>query len=358
MSTRTTSGSSTRRRTRSWHRCQSGSGRPRWGQGWRRLGRQSGRQKPDPHRLEAPRSHWRYRPRQPDSDGNRYRRGGVWVAHGLLGAVSLVNPQFKRVVKTFRNVANHTTGGSVDIGGGSVWVAFADSTVARTDPSTQRVAGTGFAGNTPAGIAFGAGALWVANRNEATVYRFNPTKFESGKIHSFTVGSAPSAIDVGNNAVWVAATSDGNVWRIDPLARSVRQIPVGDGPTGLAYGAGAVWVANSIGGTVSRIDPATGNVVATIKVGNWPDGIAVGCRPCLGDRPGAIEGATASGRRLRDPSRSTGSSGRWPAPEPALRRSPRPGRPAWDLESDSSSARSPAPPERRRTSGRRARRGS
>ena len=45
---------------------------------------------------------------------------------------------------------------------------------------------------------------------------------------------------------------------------------------GIFYGAGAVWVANSGDGTVSRIDPSTNSVVATIRVGNSPLGIAVG----------------------------------------------------------------------------------
>jgi YVTN family beta-propeller protein len=41
------------------------------------------------------------------------------------------------------------------------------------------------------------------------------------------------------------------------------------------YGAGAVWVADAGDGTVKRIDPRSGQVKATIHVGNSPSGIAV-----------------------------------------------------------------------------------
>ena len=53
-------------------------------------------------------------------------------------------------------------------------------------------------------------------------------------------------------------------------------VSVGRGASGIVAGAGAVWVANTLDGTVSRIDPATRRVVATIRVGGLPRGVAVG----------------------------------------------------------------------------------
>ena len=43
----------------------------------------------------------------------------------------------------------------------------------------------------------------------------------------------------------------------------------------LLFGALVVWVANTLDGTVSRIDPATRRVIATIRVGGLPRGVAV-----------------------------------------------------------------------------------
>ena len=77
-----------------------------------------------------------------------------------------------------------------------------------------------------------------------------------------------AGIAVGAGSVWVTAEQQGVVWRIepgpDPLSRT---IDVGVGVTYISYGAGAVWTANYIDGTVSRIDPDTNTVTAEIPIG-------------------------------------------------------------------------------------------
>ena len=50
---------------------------------------------------------------------------------------------------------------------------------------------------------------------------------------------------------------------------------IGETPVAVAVGAGSVWVANEFDGSVSRIDPATNAVVAIIRIGGAPQGIAV-----------------------------------------------------------------------------------
>jgi hypothetical protein len=64
--------------------------------------------------------------------------GAIWVAHGRLGALSRVDPQFNRVATKISNVATPTTDGAVAVGGGSVWAAYGDSTVARIDPGAAQ----------------------------------------------------------------------------------------------------------------------------------------------------------------------------------------------------------------------------
>jgi YVTN family beta-propeller protein len=207
--------------------------------------------------------------------------GAVWVAEGAAGALVRVNPDFDEVTKTIENLAGtiRVSGGpkgSVAVGSGSVWAAYGSTAVARVDPASNRVVATGFAGFAASAIAYGEGALWIANATDNTVSRFSPET--NRKVEDVNVGRGPSGVTVGGGAVWVADTGDNAVSRIDPQSRSVTTIPVGIRPVGIAYGEGGVWVANSGDGTVSRIDPAKAKVVKTIKVGRRPVGIAAGER--------------------------------------------------------------------------------
>jgi YVTN family beta-propeller protein len=203
----------------------------------------------------------------------------VWVAEGAAGALARVKPLYNAVVKTIPNLAGpvRVSGGprgSVAVGGGSVWAAYGSTAVARVNPVTNRGAVVGFSGFAASAIAYGEGALWIANQIANTVTQFSP--LTNAKLHDFDVGRSPSGVAVGGGAVWVADSGSDAVSRIDPRLRSVTTIAVGRAPVGIDYGEGAVWVANSGDGTVSRIDPARSRVVKTIKVGGKPFGVAAG----------------------------------------------------------------------------------
>jgi YVTN family beta-propeller protein len=203
--------------------------------------------------------------------------GAVWVVHGFLGTLTRVNPDLNRVAKTI-TATRHSlagAGGGVAVGGGAVWAAFSSGRVAKVDPGTNRVVALDGARRAPAGAAFGLGSLWVASREENTVSAFDPRRFGRGPEAVVPVGRGPSGIAVGGGYVWVSNSNDDSVTRIDPRTRAVRRYGAGDAPRALAYGAGAVWVANGGDGTVSRLDPGSGEVQATIHVGNSPAGIAV-----------------------------------------------------------------------------------
>jgi YVTN family beta-propeller protein len=79
----------------------------------------------------------------------------------------------------------------------------------------------------------------------------------------------------GEGALWVANLEDDTVTRIDPNTSSTFTIRVGDEPSAVAVGAGGVWIANAGDGTVSLIDPARNEVVRTIEIGSTPAGIVV-----------------------------------------------------------------------------------
>lgn len=202
-------------------------------------------------------------------------RDGVWVAHGLRGELSRVDPQFgarKTITVTVRPVGPH---GSLAMDGRHVWAVYGDSTLARIRRAVVRVSGRTLTGADPAAVALGGGAVWVANSGDSTIERFDRRTFEEGPIPPVVhVGRRPTALAYWKDALWIACRGDDVVVRFDPRTNSAVPIPVGDAPVSLATGGDAVWVANSGDGTVSRIDPATNRVVRKIKVGNVPAGLA------------------------------------------------------------------------------------
>ena len=194
----------------------------------------------------------------------------------MRGQVSRVDPQFDRITSTIDVATGRARTGSTAVGDGSVWAVFGDSTFARIDPADARVAASSFAGAAALGASLSRAAQfgWPIPATP-TVQRFNPRTFEQGAVRTISVGRRPTAIAFGEGAIWVANTSDDSVTRIDPATGATSTIGVGLGPTAVAVGSGAVWVANTTDRTISRIDPATNQVVGTIEIGNAPYGVAV-----------------------------------------------------------------------------------
>ena len=206
--------------------------------------------------------------------------GAVWVVNGRLGALYRIDPSLNRVIDETRlgDRAITFARAGVDVGRGSIWAAYGDSTLARADPSPLRPSGLGSTGVGPAAVVFAFGSVWVANAGNNTVQQFSPDTFEEGPVEDFNVGRLPSGLGAGDGAIWVASTDDDYVTKIDVAGSGfepARPIPVGDGPRGVAVSGDTVWVANARAGTVSRIDPEANAVDKTITVGNVPVGLAV-----------------------------------------------------------------------------------
>jgi len=203
-------------------------------------------------------------------------------------------------------------------GGHSSLAPIKANSVAVLDPASGEIVGVVAVGVRPGVVAFGSGALWVANLGDRTVSRIDPAAL--AVTTTIPVGVAPTALAATTDEVW-AAGGDGVIRRINPAfgivtrklmlertsygAFQVRALAVvgtsvwaagNDGisqivsgraigerlrstgsATAAAAGAGALWVTSSFPDTdtVSRIDPM-GAVVATIPVGHNPDGVAVG----------------------------------------------------------------------------------
>ena len=206
--------------------------------------------------------------------GLAFDRGTVWVGHGLLGSVSLVDAQFGKVarVEPVTKKGAYSAAGSVAVGAGAVWAVFGDGTLARLERETGQVAGRARTDASPAGVTVGYGSVWVVSTFKATVQRFSPISL--AEVHSVTVLTRPTAIAAGFGDIWVASAGADIVYRIEIGGGSIAApIPVGDGPSAIAIGADAVWVANTAAGSVDRIDPETNRVAETIEVGEAPAGL-------------------------------------------------------------------------------------
>jgi len=201
-------------------------------------------------------------------------RGGQEGLAGLdANSVGIMDVETGRLVQ---QVQLGSRPGAIAFGEGAVWVANPDAgTVTRLDPTTGQVVDTIPVGDDPAGLAIGEGAIWVANNNGPSLMRISPaTNQVVDTIEG--VGHGPMGVAVGSRAVWVANSLDDTVSRLDPdSGTEIARIPVGDRPTSIVVDGDTVWVTDSAGGTVSRIDAETG-AVQLIHVGNGPVAVAAG----------------------------------------------------------------------------------
>ena len=176
----------------------------------------------------------------------------------------------------------------IDLGAGLVWQVAGLGRIARFDPRTGDAEQVGaeeflltFQDGLPTeltDVAFAFGSLWLTNQAGNSVTEFDPGT--DRVVNQVAVGGAPIAIAVRGRTLWVANFGDDTVSRIEVpeslQPRTVETFPVGDGPVHVAVDETGVWVVNSLDRTVSRLDPESGEVVATIEIGNEPRRIAAG----------------------------------------------------------------------------------
>ncbi len=142
-------------------------------------------------------------------------------------------------------------------GGGTSFVP-APNTVVRLDPASGEVVGGVRVGTFPSGLAFGTDGLWVANFDDKTVQRIDPSTGTADPALGGILAN-PTGIAVGGGFIWVTNGFAGQLVKIDPAqSNSAAPIPVGSGAAGVAYGEDAVWVAIQNSGTILRLDPVTG----------------------------------------------------------------------------------------------------
>jgi ABC-type transport system substrate-binding protein/streptogramin lyase len=161
-------------------------------------------------------------------------------------------------------------------GAGSIWVTNgADGMVSRIDPRGPHVEQTLVVGSSPGGVAYGAGAVWVANALDGSISRIDPRA--NRVVQTISIGGRPIAVAADAGAVWVADAGGDAIVPLDPRSGVPhRPVRLADSPGGVAAGFGALWVTEPLAHKLVRIDPVSGQILAEIGVGAGAGPVAAG----------------------------------------------------------------------------------
>jgi len=172
--------------------------------------------------------------------------------------------------------------GDLAYGDGAVWVAnLDDHSLSRIDPETKTVVRNVQLPATPDGVSVGAGAVWVVNGRLGTLYRIDPAfdRVSDGlRLGERAVTFTEAGVAVSQGTVW-AAFGDSTLARVEtsPL-REAGLAVAGEGPADVVVAFGSVWVSSSGDSTVQRFSPLTFQEgdVGELTVGRRPTGMAAG----------------------------------------------------------------------------------
>ena len=212
--------------------------------------------------------------------GHRYASGAelVAAARAALAGRAPARGRRRRVVAGVVALAA-AAAGAVALLAGSGDTPSAEpiegDAVAAIDPEEGALTGKVALEGAPEGIAAGAGAVWVTDRDRNLVSRVDP---ETRTIRqTIPVGNAPSAIAAESHGVWVANGQDGTVSLISPRTNeNLQRIPVGSQVDGLCAEGGAIWVAAPLEYAVVRLDPGSRRRTAKVTLDSQPGKLACG----------------------------------------------------------------------------------
>jgi YVTN family beta-propeller protein len=203
-------------------------------------------------------------------------------------SVAVIDPSSNEVVDS---IPVGESPGPIALAGDALWVAnLNDGTFSKVDPSTReatQTVGFGVSGSAvglPPRLAGDEDDLWVTVDCFRQLLRADP---ENGTVgQSLTIRGALGTRAFASCAltaappgsVWIAADTPSQLVRVrqgaDQPASIVQRVPLPVGVrTGIALGAGSVWTSERIaieGAAIRRIDPATGEIVKTIPVEDGP----------------------------------------------------------------------------------------
>jgi YVTN family beta-propeller protein len=124
----------------------------------------------------------------------------------------------------------------------------------------------------PFELAVGLGAVWFTDGLESRLVKMDS---RTGKFLGEVPISNAAALAIGRDVVWVSGEE--GIVAVDPKSVKItKRIPLSTGRiSAIAASDDALWVTDDFEGTLTRIDPKTGEVVATIDLGDEPWDVVV-----------------------------------------------------------------------------------
>jgi DNA-binding SARP family transcriptional activator/streptogramin lyase len=141
-------------------------------------------------------------------------------------------------------------------GAGSLWVAsHEENEVVRVNPANGNVQAR-IRVRLPVWLSFGAGSLWTTSDIDGVV-RIDPSTNTVAAV-ARGVANPIDVVRVGGGFGWATNAPKGVVYKIDPSGQVVKTYETGDGAREPSFSAGKLWVSNSDAGTLTSIDAASG----------------------------------------------------------------------------------------------------
>jgi ABC-type transport system substrate-binding protein/tRNA A-37 threonylcarbamoyl transferase component Bud32 len=183
----------------------------------------------------------------PWTPGQRLAVGGglLWMHEDLGPHVLAVDERTGKVVHQFEVAGDGIAG--IAYGAGSLWLAQG-SEISRVDPRTGRTLRSYPA---PARwLTFADGFLWAADPGTGRVTKIDP--IENKVVKRATLHPWITDIAVGGGFVWVSVTPADTVFKLGEGDLGVQgSIPAGGDPERISFGGGRLWIANSAPSAVS-----------------------------------------------------------------------------------------------------------
>jgi len=194
--------------------------------------------------------------------------GAVWVGSTGPDAVSQIDPRTNTLIATIRLPGNPCAG--LALGAGALWVPLCakPNGLARVDLRTREV--TLVAGIGPAdregGITTSPDSVWLIVDRSATLARIDCASSHVRQTVHVPPGSYNPLYSAGQ--IWVTRADGAAVTVVNAATGAISTtLQSGPGPRFLTSGAGEVWTLNQGDGSLTRIDTKTMRVIQTIALG-------------------------------------------------------------------------------------------
>jgi streptogramin lyase len=167
-------------------------------------------------------------------------------------------------------------GGGVAVSGGSVWTTEDGTTAVRIGAASGVVRSRIHPDLGARGVAARGAGVWLLGAQHLLRIdeRLNDVDL------SVPLSGNPVAVAVGEDAVWATFVDRerliGTLVRVGEPGTVQASAEIGADVGAVALGSGSVWVASLSDRSVVRVDAETMEVVARIRVGALPTGIAAG----------------------------------------------------------------------------------